>query len=123
MNMPVVKGDYDEQIAHRNLYLSRQDLVCDHLMKQKASFELLQLGYELELRKQRHVDQQLKMIIQDLRQNAEKLEARLRMMSDDTLLSADKPRTNVDSKDTSGHGYAYDFLPFTYLLLYFGIIL
>ncbi|XP_077334041.1 HAUS augmin-like complex subunit 3 [Lithobates pipiens] len=103
LNMPVVKGDYDVQIAHRNLYLSRQDVVCDHLMKQKASFELLQLGYELELRKQRNVDQQLKMIIQDLRQNAENLEARLQMMSDDTL-SADKPRTNIESKDTSAHG-------------------
>ncbi|KAM5193572.1 HAUS augmin-like complex subunit 3 [Mantella aurantiaca] len=104
LNMPVVKGDYDVQIAHHNLYLSRQDLVGDHLMKQKASFELLQLGYELELRKQRNVNQQLAMIIQDLKQNAENLETRLLMMSDDTLLSADKPRTNIDSKDTSAHG-------------------
>ncbi|CAI9584714.1 unnamed protein product [Staurois parvus] len=104
LNMPIVKGDYDVQIAHHNLYLSRQDLVCDHLMKQKASFELLQLGYELELRKQRNVNQQLQMMIQDLKQNAEKLETRLLMMSDDTLLLADKPRTNIDSKDTSAHG-------------------
>ncbi|XP_018418779.1 PREDICTED: HAUS augmin-like complex subunit 3 [Nanorana parkeri] len=104
LNMPVVKGDYDVQIAHHNLYLSRQDVVCDHLMKQKASFELLQLGYELELRKQRNVNRQLEMTIGDLRQDAERLETRLLMMSDDTLLSADKPRTNIDSKDTSSHG-------------------
>nr|DBA29379.1 TPA: hypothetical protein GDO54_009608 [Pyxicephalus adspersus] len=104
LNMPVVKGDYDVQIAQHKIYLSRQDLVCNHLMKQKASFELLHLGYELELRKQRNVNQQLEVIIQDLKQNAEELETRLRMMSDDALLSADKPRTNIDSKDTSAHG-------------------
>lgn len=104
LNMPVVKGDYDVQIAHHNLYLSRQDLVCGHLMKQKASFELLQLGYELELRKQRNVNHQLELIIQDFRHDAENLETRLLMMSDDTLLLEDKPRTNIDSKDTSSHG-------------------
>ncbi|XP_068132165.1 HAUS augmin-like complex subunit 3 isoform X2 [Hyperolius riggenbachi] len=104
LNMPIVKGDYDVQIARHNLYLSRQDVVCDHLMKQKASFELLQLGYELELRKQRNVNQQLEMIIQDLKASAEELEARLAAMSDDALLVSVKPRTNIDSKDKATHG-------------------
>ncbi|KAM9330330.1 HAUS augmin-like complex subunit 3 [Gastrophryne carolinensis] len=103
LNMPVVKGDYDMQIACHNLYISRQDLVCNHLMKQKASFELLQLGYELELRKQRNVNQQLEKIIQDLKSSAEQLETRLRAMSDDTVLAAAKPRTNIDSRDKATH--------------------
>lgn len=115
LNMPVVRGGYDVQIAQHKLYLARQDLVCEHLMKQKASFELLQLGYELELRKQRNVNQQLNVIIQELKLNAEELEARLLMMSD-TLLSADKPRTNIDSKDTSSHGYVNGLLPQTCFL-------
>ncbi|XP_069833415.1 HAUS augmin-like complex subunit 3 [Dendropsophus ebraccatus] len=104
LNMPIVKGDYDMQIARHNVYLSRQDLVCDHLMKQKASFELLQLGFELELRKQRVVNRQLEALIQELRQSAERLEARSLMMSDTSLLASNKPRTNLDSRDQATHG-------------------
>ncbi|CAN2388430.1 HAUS augmin-like complex, partial [Pristimantis euphronides] len=104
LNMPIVKGDYDMQIARHNLYASRQDLVCHHLMKQRASYDLLQLGFELELRKQRNVNHQLEALIQELRGNAERLEARIVMMSDAALLASNKPRSNVDSRDAASHG-------------------
>lgn len=104
LNMPIVKGDYDMQMARHNLYTARQDLVCRHLMKQRASFELLQIGYELELGKQRNVKRQLEALIQELRQSAERLEARLMMMSDASLLASNKPRINIDSRDSATHG-------------------
>ncbi|XP_056410931.1 HAUS augmin-like complex subunit 3 isoform X2 [Hyla sarda] len=104
LNMPIVKGDYDMQIAQHNVYKARQDLVCDHLMKQRTSFELLQLGFELELRKQRNVNRQLEALIQELRKSAETLEARLLMMSDASLLASNKPRINIDSRDLATHG-------------------
>ncbi|OCT99255.1 hypothetical protein XELAEV_18005042mg [Xenopus laevis] len=103
LNMPIVKGDYDLQMAHQTSCSSRQDLVCDHLMKQKASFELLQLGYELELRKHRDVYRELGSIVQELKESGDKLEERLTMLSDVNLLSASKPRSNIDSKDLTSH--------------------
>ncbi|XP_071982303.1 HAUS augmin-like complex subunit 3 [Engystomops pustulosus] len=104
LNMPIVKGDYDMQMARHKVYTSRQDLVCSHLMKQRASFEILLLGFELELRKQRNVNSQLEALIQELRQSAERLQARSMMMSDTSLLASNKPRVSIDSKDPSSHG-------------------
>ncbi|KAM4053725.1 HAUS augmin-like complex subunit 3 isoform 1-T2 [Anomaloglossus baeobatrachus] len=104
LNMPLVKGDYDTQMACLRLCTSRQEVVCDHLMKQRASFELLHLGYELELRKQKTVNRQLETIIHELRQSAERVEERLMMMSDSDLLGSNKPKINIDSRDSAAHG-------------------
>ncbi|XP_044135707.1 HAUS augmin-like complex subunit 3 [Bufo gargarizans] len=104
LNMPIVKGDYDLQMARHSLYTSRQDLVCSHLMKQRASFELLQLGFELELRKHRNLNRQLEALLQELRHSGERLEGRSKMMSDPALLSSNKPRVNIDSRDSATHG-------------------
>ncbi|KAM3939303.1 HAUS augmin-like complex subunit 3 [Leptodactylus fuscus] len=104
LNIPIVKGDYELQKARLKMYTSRQDLVCRHLLKQRASFDLLQLGFELELTKHRSVKRQLEAIIQELRQSADRLEDRLMKMSNPSLLASDKPRNNIDSRDSAGHG-------------------
>ncbi|XP_073430551.1 HAUS augmin-like complex subunit 3 [Dendrobates tinctorius] len=103
LKVPIVKRDYDMQIDRYRLYTSRQDLVCHYLMKQKASFELLLLGFELELRKHRTLNRQLEALIQKLRESADSLEARL-MMSEGSLLASNKPRINIDSRDSAAHG-------------------
>ncbi|XP_061107383.1 HAUS augmin-like complex subunit 3 isoform X2 [Conger conger] len=50
LNVPVVRGDLQLQLARQRYYTARQDRVCACLLRQKASFELLRLAQELELR-------------------------------------------------------------------------
>ncbi|XP_053552653.1 HAUS augmin-like complex subunit 3, partial [Bombina bombina] len=109
LTMPVVKGDYDQQITLQEMHIAKQDLICNHLMKQKTSFELLLLGYELELRKHRDVSRQLKTVIQDLQMISESVEKRLTLLNDASLSSTAKSRNNIDSKDSSSHRL-YDLL-------------
>ncbi|XP_063315919.1 HAUS augmin-like complex subunit 3 [Pelobates fuscus] len=103
LNMPILKGNYDQQLAHHRGYSKKQDIVGNHLLKQKASFEFLQLGYELELKKHRKVYLQLTGITENLKESANKLDERLLMMSDLNVLSSSKPRSNLDSKDSASH--------------------
>ncbi|XP_001511522.2 HAUS augmin-like complex subunit 3 [Ornithorhynchus anatinus] len=99
LNMPVVKGDFDLQITRQDYYASRQDLVCSQLIKQKASFELLQLAFEIESRKHRDIHRQLESLVQELRQSNAALSQRSEMLADTSLSQYPKPRSTIDSKD------------------------
>uniref|UniRef100_A0A8C5LT93 HAUS augmin like complex subunit 3 n=1 Tax=Leptobrachium leishanense TaxID=445787 RepID=A0A8C5LT93_9ANUR len=103
LNIPIMKGEYDAQRAWQDLHSKKQDILCARLLKQKASLEVLQMGYELELKKHREVYMELTAIIEELNRSANGLDERLTMMSDPSLVSSSKPRSNIDSKDSATH--------------------
>lgn len=97
MSAPVVKGYLDHQIAQQDCYASRQDEICRHLVRQKASFELIELAYEMELKKHKEISCQLENLVESLKQSSNELQQRLQVITEQTQHA--KPRNTISSKD------------------------
>ncbi|XP_075355725.1 HAUS augmin-like complex subunit 3 isoform X2 [Mycteria americana] len=97
LSAPVVKGYLDRQIAQQDYYASRQDEIWRHLIRQKASFELIELAYEMELKKHKEICCQLESLVESLKQSSNELQQRLQAITEQTQHA--KPRNTISLKD------------------------
>lgn len=94
---PVVKSYLDRQIAQQDYYASRQDEICRHLVRQKASFELIELACEMELKKHKEIYCHLENLVEPLKQSINELQQRLQVIAEQTQRA--KPRKTISSND------------------------
>ncbi|XP_008934357.1 PREDICTED: HAUS augmin-like complex subunit 3 [Merops nubicus] len=95
--VPVVKGLLEHQIAQK-YYASIQDKVCRYLIRQKASFELIELAYEMELKKHKETSCQLENLVESLKQSSNEVEQTLQVMTEQSQCA--KPRGTISSSDS-----------------------
>ncbi|NXP50722.1 HAUS3 protein, partial [Heliornis fulica] len=97
LSAPVVKEYLDCQIAQLSYHASRQDEICRHLIRQKASFELIELAYEMELKKHKEIGCQLEKLVESVKQSTDELQERLQVISEQNQHA--EPRSTISSKD------------------------
>ncbi|XP_032843227.1 HAUS augmin-like complex subunit 3 [Tyto alba] len=97
LSAPVLKRYLDHQIAQHDTYASRQNKICRHLIRQKASFELIELAYEMELKKHQEVCCELENLVESLKQSSNELQQRLQVITEQTQRA--KPRNTISSED------------------------
>ncbi|NWV86205.1 HAUS3 protein, partial [Dasyornis broadbenti] len=98
LTAPVVKEYLDHQIARQECYAAIQDKIGRHLIRQKASFELIQLACEMELKKHREISCQLENLVESLKQSTDELQQRLQVIAERTQHV--KPKTTISSEDS-----------------------
>ncbi|XP_008500065.1 HAUS augmin-like complex subunit 3 [Calypte anna] len=98
---PVVKAYIDHQIAQQEYYASRQDEIYRHLVRQKASFELIELACEMELKKHKEMCCHVENLVESLKQSAIDLQRGIQVITEQTERA--KPGNTISSED----GFSY----------------
>ncbi|NWW04585.1 HAUS3 protein, partial [Oreocharis arfaki] len=99
LTAPVVKEYLNHQIARQNCYAAIQDKIGRHLIRQKTSFELIQLACEMEMKKHQEISSQLENLVESLKQSTDELQKRLQVIAERTQQA--KPRNAISSEDSS----------------------
>ncbi|NXF82432.1 HAUS3 protein, partial [Sclerurus mexicanus] len=97
LTAPVVKGYLDHQIAQQDCYAARQDEIWRHLLRQKASFELIELACKMEMKKHQEISHQLENLVESLKQSTDELQQRLQVISE--RIQRPKPRNTISPED------------------------
>ncbi|KAM4673993.1 HAUS augmin-like complex subunit 3 isoform 1-T1 [Amazona ochrocephala] len=97
LSVPVAKCYLEHQIARQEYCASRQDKIFRHLIRQKASYELIQLACEMEFRKNKEISCQLEKLVESLKQRSDELQQSLQEITEQ--IKHAQPRNAISSKD------------------------
>uniref|UniRef100_A0A8C5T700 HAUS augmin like complex subunit 3 n=1 Tax=Malurus cyaneus samueli TaxID=2593467 RepID=A0A8C5T700_9PASS len=98
LTAPLVKEYLDHQIVRQDCYAAIQDKIGRHLIRQKTSYELIQLAYELEMKKHQEISCQLENLVESLKQSTDELQQRLQVIAERTQHA--KPKPTISSEDS-----------------------
>ncbi|XP_074397759.1 HAUS augmin-like complex subunit 3 isoform X1 [Zonotrichia albicollis] len=97
LSAPVLKEYLDRQIAQLDWYAAIQAKIGRHLVRQKTSFELIQLACEMEMKKHQEFSCQLENLVESLKQSTDELEQRLQAIAEQSEQA--KPRSAIGPED------------------------
>ncbi|XP_060551458.1 HAUS augmin-like complex subunit 3 [Ruditapes philippinarum] len=97
----VLTGDYNLKLARQDYFTTNQDKVINELVKQRSRNEFVTMALEVELRRHRELHHVLTSLHTQLHKQHVQYQARMSVMSDNSLTPARHKRETIDSRDKS----------------------